>query len=47
MKPNMQVEAGTKIWQFFTKQIGFYPALNFNQVDLPYPIWNWVKGTPS
>jgi hypothetical protein len=28
---------------FLLKKIGFDSALNFNQVDLPYPVWNRVN----
>jgi hypothetical protein len=39
----MQVEAGKNIWHFFKKKNIFDTALNFSEVDLPYPAWNLVK----
>ncbi len=44
MKPDMQVEAGTNNYKFFLQEKkSFDRALNFNQVDLPYPVQNQVN----
>jgi hypothetical protein len=37
------VEAVQIITIFLLKNISFDIALNFNQVDFPYPVWNRVK----
>ncbi len=39
------MEAGTKILQVLLNNITFDTAFNFNQVDLPYPVWNCVKSS--
>jgi hypothetical protein len=36
-----------KCSNFLQNKISFDTALNFNQVDFPYPVWNWVKCAAS
>jgi hypothetical protein len=43
MNLDIQVEAGTKFSNFLLNKINFDTVLNFNQVDLPYPVWNRVN----
>jgi hypothetical protein len=43
MKSDMQVKLAQKFSNFLLNKISFDTTLNFNQVALPYPVWNWVN----